>query len=279
MIRGLHGPSSDLVRTISGRSASSVVDRPQPRVPDGGLPRERVPERLPRRLERVPRVRRQRVVPLDACWQSAAHRQPGSAGREGKFGPERGIHRYRCRQGRSRQLRALHKRQEGAQRSRPAELSHSEPRPATARYMAALSRARTAPVAPPLPRSLLAGYHGPVERHLGGSGPRTGSRGPPGTRPDRNAPVPGCHLEDRCILPAGPGRTPRRPGPVPRLGGRGDPGPERQRLSFRPSLRRQDLAHGPHGSRCRHRLPCAQWTESRTRPVLLSGAPDTRSAT
>ncbi|MFD5424179.1 hypothetical protein [Streptomyces sp. NPDC127084] len=50
-------------------------------------------------LERVPRVRRQRVVPLDACRQPADHRQPGRVGREGQLGPERGIHRYRYRPG------------------------------------------------------------------------------------------------------------------------------------------------------------------------------------
>ncbi|MFF3757482.1 transposase [Streptomyces sp. NPDC002185] len=81
----------------SDRSEPSVVDRPQPRFPHGGHPRERVPERLPRRRERVPRVRRQRVVPFHARRtpygakrpRSAASRAPASSNcrRVGPYGP------------------------------------------------------------------------------------------------------------------------------------------------------------------------------------------------
>lgn len=101
---GLCGPGASSYRVVPPpavalRAGDRTANRRQPRFPDGGQPRERVLERFPGRLERIPRVRRQRVVPLHACRQSADRRQPGPVWREGELGPERGIHRYRYRPG------------------------------------------------------------------------------------------------------------------------------------------------------------------------------------
>ncbi|MFJ4122222.1 hypothetical protein ACIP3U_12945 [[Kitasatospora] papulosa] len=108
--------------------------------------------------------------------------------------------------------------------------------------MAALSQARTAPVAPPLPRSLLAGYHGPAERHLGGSGPvqdHEALRAPGLTGTPRSPAVTrrtgASSLQDRAEHPS-------VPIPFRGSGGVVIPGLS-DNVSLSGRLRRQDLAH------------------------------------